>query len=167
MFRQKVISGPKLLLLAGALVGSLFISRAQSQSAAPAAKVSASAPIRYVPPFPRRASMYYDSVWGVDTLKVKLAESGELVRFTYRVLDPQKATPLNDKKVEPSLFDPQAGVSLVIPQLENVGMLRQSSTPQAGKSYWMAFSNSGRHVKRGDQVIIVIGNFRAQGLVVE
>ena len=111
--------------------------------------------------------MYYDSVWGVDTLKVKLAESGELVRFTYRVLDPQKAAPLNDKKVEPSLFDPQAGVSLVIPQLENVGMLRQSSTPQAGKSYWMAFSNSGRHVKRGDQVIIVIGNFRAQGLVVE
>jgi hypothetical protein len=31
----------------------------------------------------------------------------------------------------------------------------------------MAFSNKGRRVKRGDRVIIVIGQFRAEGLVVD
>jgi hypothetical protein len=31
----------------------------------------------------------------------------------------------------------------------------------------MAFSNVGRRVKRGDRVNVVIGNFRAEGLVVE
>jgi hypothetical protein len=111
--------------------------------------------------------MFYGSAWGIDSLNVRWAESGEIVRFTYRVLDPQKAAPLNDKKLEPSLIDPQAGVSLVIPQVQNVGMLRQASTPEAGKSYWMAFSNVGRRVKKGDRVDVVIGNFRAQGLVVE
>jgi len=112
--------------------------------------------------------MFYEGVWGIDSLSVRWAESGEIVRFSYRVLDPQKAAPLNDKKLEPSLIDPQAGVSLVIPQVQNVGMLRQApSTTQAGKAYWMAFSNVGRRVKRGDRVNVVIGNFRAQGLVVE
>jgi hypothetical protein len=74
---------------------------------------------------------------------------------------------LNDKKLEPSLIDPKAGVKLVVPSLEKVGQLRQSSTPQAGRSYWMAFSNKGRLVKRGDRVDVVIGQFRAQGLVVD
>jgi len=31
----------------------------------------------------------------------------------------------------------------------------------------MAFSNKGRLVKRGDHVDVVIGNFQAQGLVVD
>ncbi len=91
----------------------------------------------------------------------------ELIRFSYHVVDPERAKILNDKKSEPSLIDPQAQVKLVVPSLEKVGQLRQSSTPIAGKSYWMAFSNKGRVVKRGDRVIVQIGNFRADGLVVE
>ncbi len=42
-------------------------------------------------------------------------------------------------------------------QMEEIGSLRQSSTQRAGKSYWMAFSNSGTLLKRGDRVDIVIG----------
>ncbi len=115
----------------------------------------------------RHAEMYYEGVWGVDSLRVKYTESGEMIRFSWRVLDPDKAALLNDKKAEPSLIDPQAGVQLVVPEMEKVGKLRQSSTPVAGMSYWMAFSNSGRRVKRGDRVIVMVGQFRADGLVVE
>ena len=123
---------------------------------------------RYHPDrFAGRAGKYYQLVWGVDSLSLRNTESGEVIRFSYRVLDPAKAKPLNDKKNEPSLIDPQAGVKLVVPSLEKVGQLRQSSTPEAGKSYWMAFSNKGRFVKKGDHVDIVIGQFRAEGLVVE
>jgi hypothetical protein len=116
---------------------------------------------------PVQAQRYYEGVWGVDSLTVRYTESGEIIRFSYRVLDPQKAATLNDKKVEPSLRDPQARVSLVVPQMEKIGQLRQSSTPIAGKSYWMAFSNSGRLVKRGHRVDVQIGSFHADGLVVE
>jgi len=125
-------------------------------------------PIHFTPnQLPRRAQMYYEGVWGVDDLRVKQAESGELIRFTWRVLDPTKAKPLNDKKIEPTLIDARAGVQLIVPMMEKVGQLRQTSVPEAGKSYWMAFSNTGRPVKRGDRVTVVIGQFRAEGLVVE
>ena len=117
--------------------------------------------------FAGRAGEYYRLIWGVDSLSVKWTESGEIIRFTYRALDPGKARGLNDKKSEPFLIDPRAGVSLSVPSLEQVGQLRQSADPEEGKSYWMAFSNKGRLVKRGDRVSVVIGQFRADGLVVD
>jgi hypothetical protein len=111
--------------------------------------------------------MYYEGVWGVSELRVKVAESGEMIRFNYRVLDPEKAAALNDKKAEPQLFDAQARVQLAVPEMEKVGKLRQSSTPKAGMTYWMAFSNPTLAVKRGHRVDVVIGTFRANNLVVE
>jgi hypothetical protein len=174
MFDSKL--GIRLMLLAGLLAGSLVVSTARAQSAQGQEKSATPAGKPVVAPLPyrnqpnrlaKRATLYYETVWGVDSLTVKWAESGELIRFSYRVLDVEKAKSLNDKKVEPVLIDPQAGVKLVVPTMEKVGSLRQSSTPEAGKSYWMAFSNSGRPVKRGDHVDVVIGQFRAQGLVVD
>ena len=111
--------------------------------------------------------MYYQGAWGVGELRVKVAESGQIIRFNYRVLDPQKAAVLNDKKAEPELLDPQARVKLTIPQMEKVGKLRQSSTPKTGMTYWMAFSNPTLAVKRGHRVDVVIGSFRATNLIVE
>ena len=117
--------------------------------------------------FAGRAGKYYRLVWGVDELSVKWAESGEVIRFSYRVLDASKAKALNDKANQPLLNDPKAGVQLVVPQMENIGQLRQSAPPEAGRSYWIAFSNKGRLVKRGDHVIVQIGPFKADGLVVD
>ena len=115
----------------------------------------------------RRAELYYEAVWGVSELRVKVAESGEMIRFNYRVLDPEKAAALNDKKAKPELDDAQAQVKLSVPQMEKIGDLRQSSTPKAGMTYWMAFANPTLVVKRGHRVDIVIGPFRANNLVVE
>jgi len=170
-----VFQRSKPVLLASIVYGGLFCSAAIAQTpqsnptpADPAPKSSTGVvPYRYrAHPVPKRAREYYALVWGVDSFSVKSAESGEIIRFNYRVLDADKAKMLNDKKNEPSLIDPQAGVSLVVPTLEKVGQLRQSSAPEVGKVYWMAFSNKGRHVKPGHRVNIVIGNFRAEGLIV-
>jgi hypothetical protein len=168
----------KLLLLLGLVASSLVISGAMARDGQEKEKTGSSLPTaasptalpanRYQPNhMARRAVALYGTTWGVESLSVKSVESGEIIRFSYHVIDADKAKPLNDKKSEPSLIDPQAGVKLVVPSLEKVGQLRQSSTPEAGKSYWMAFSNKGRLVKRGDRVNIVIGLFHADGLVVE
>ena len=169
MIDRNVILKSTWMLLAGVLASSMLVLPAGSQSGAPAAKPTVTAATsRYKPDrFAGRAGTYYRLVWGVEALSVKWAESGEMIRFSYHVLDADKAKALNDKKDEPSLIDPQAGVSLVVPALEQVGQLRQSATPEAGKAYWMAFSNKGRLVKRGDRVSVVIGRFKADGLVVE
>ena len=159
------------VLPVGLLAGSILALgvRGQSPSPAPVAQApAAKTTSRYQPNrFAGRAGKYYELVWGVDSLGLKTVESGEVIRFTYRILDADKAKALNDKKSEPFLIDPRAQVKLVVPSMEKVGQLRQSSTPEAGKSYWMAFSNKGRLVKRGDHVSVVIGKFRADGLVVD
>ncbi len=160
-------------LARGAAVAALLLAcavPAQADTAPPATKPAATAgtPMHYLPNrFAGRAGVYYKTVCGIDSLSVKWAESGEMVRFSWRVLDPERAAVLNDKKADPALIDPRAGVSLVVPVMEKVGQLRQSATPEAGKSYWMAFSNKGRVVKRGDRVDVVVGPFRAQNLVVD
>jgi len=117
--------------------------------------------------FAGRARAYYRLVWGIDDLNLKVVESGEIIRFTWRVLDAGKAGVLNDRKLEPVLIDPAAGVQLSVPVVEKIGPLRQSLAPEAGKSYWMAFSNKGTLVKPGDHVTVVVGPFRADGLVVD
>ncbi len=168
MFRHNGIRETKLMLLAGVLAGSNLVMPVGAQSPAPTGQPGDTAAKHYQPNrFAGRAGKYYQFVWGVDSLAVKWTESGEVIRFSYRVLDADKAKTLNDKKAEPFLIDPKAQVKLVVPSMEKVGQLRQSSTPQAGKSYWMAFSNKGRLVKRGDRVSVVIGQFRADGLVVD
>src|SRR5258708_18976465 len=162
--------------LGALLASSVALSAAVAQSpqgeakpgAAPAKPAGAPPRSRYQRDgFAGRAGEYYRLIWGVDALGVKWTESGEVIRFSYRVLDADKAKVLNEKRAEPSLIDPQVGVKLVVPSMEKIGQLRQSSTPEAGKSYWMAFSNKGRLVKRGDRVSVVIGQFRADGLVVD
>lgn len=156
-------------LLTGIVSCGVLPSAAQSPSSPASSTQAPSASRTHYQPnrFAGRAGTYYSLIWGVDSLSVKWAEQGEIVRFSYRILDAQKAKTLNDKALEPSLIDPQAGVKLVVPALEQVGILRQSGAPEAGKVYWMAFSNSGRRVKRGDRVTVQIGEFRAVGLVVD
>jgi hypothetical protein len=162
-----------LLLGVLSLATAASMSQAQSQSStqsstATTGKAAKGTPTHYQPDrFAGRAGTYYLQIWGIDSISVKLVESGELVRFSYRVVEPTKAAALNDKRNEPSLIDPQQGVSLVVPTMEKVGQLRQTSTPEAGRSYWMTFSNKGRRVKRGDRVDVLIGPFQAKNLVVD
>ena len=174
MFERYRIMGTHAILLVGVLAASVWVVpvRAQSspagvQSATPAGTFSNSPAAYGRSRLAKRAQMYYEAVWGVDSLSIKATESGEIIRFKYRVLDADKAKALNDKKLEPALIDPQARVKLVVPSLEKVGQLRQSSTPEVGRFYWMAFSNPRRSVKRGDRVDVMIGHFRANGLMVE
>ncbi|HEY0786602.1 MAG TPA: hypothetical protein VGD62_12085, partial [Acidobacteriaceae bacterium] len=76
---------------------SLPVLPAYSQAVPPAASATAGtkAPVspakpvsvpsgRSQPPLiARRAALFYESVWGVDSLSVRAVESGELIRFTY------------------------------------------------------------------------------------
>ena len=158
------------LLLAGLLSSTVVALPLAAQTpASPTAKPATTGkPSHYQPSrFPKRAESYYGMVWGLDSLSVKAVESGALIRFSYRILDPQKAKILNDKKFDAFLDAPARNARLSIPSLEKVGQLRQATTEQTGKTYWMAFSNPRRTVKPGDRVNIVIGTFHANGLVVD
>ena len=158
-----------LFIMAGAAAAEL-----PPQTGAPPgrAAASASAPRPTKSPFrPQRESSkaqnYYVSRWGVDDLKVRSTNSGNLIRFTYRVVNTALAQALNDKRNTPAMVSQRARVVLKVPVMDKVGPLRQSMPPEAGKEYWMVFSNKGNFVKPGDRVDVLIGSFHADGLVVE
>lgn len=164
------------VLFGAAMVASLTAC-IWAQSTAPTAQNPASAssvkpagaPYRNQPArVSNRMAAILDSVWGIDSPKLKAVESGMIVRFSYTVLDPQKAKVLSDKRFTPYLESEQKHLQLVVPSMEKVGQLRQAPREvETGQSYWMAFSNPGRQIKPGDRVDIVIGPFQVRGLMVE
>ena len=168
----------RLMLLAAFLTSSLAVSKASAQSAPgsqkpgePEATAHTAASItpvwaRAVPRSGRQAMMYR-RLWGVDNLQVKQTASGELIRFSYTVVDATKAKPLNDKRETPYLIDASTGARLEVPQTEKVGQLRQVATPVNGREYFMVFFNQHGVVKPGNRVSLVIGKFRIDGLTVE
>ena len=144
-------------------------SEAVTARAAPSA---VAAPVRKGSPhrpekLTAKAKTYYVAAWGVDKLKVSSTSSGNLIRFSYRVSDPERAKPLGDKKATPYMIGQRSRAVLSVPVMDKVGMLRQAVTPQEGQEYWMVFSNKGNLVKPGDRVNVVIGAFHADGLMVE
>jgi hypothetical protein len=159
------------ILFAGIIAVSSARSLAaqgQQTSSSPVSKPASHPYVNQPPRISNREAAYLESVWGIADPSVKAVESGIILRFNYRVLDPAKAKVLEDKKFEPSLNCPDKGLSLVIPTMEKVGQLRQAPhTIDAGKTYWMAFSDSGRQIKHGDRVDVVIGTFRVEGIIVE
>ncbi|HLQ12114.1 MAG TPA: hypothetical protein VK130_02555 [Steroidobacteraceae bacterium] len=105
--------------------------------------------------------------WGVEALQVRMLESGQLLRFSYRVADAAKGRVLTDRSAEPNLYDERAHAILVVPVMDQIGKLRQTQPAENGKIYWIVFSNKGGVARRGDRVSVVIGEFRADGLIVE
>ena len=114
-----------------------------------------------------REAVKYRRLWGIEDIHVRWTASGSLIRFSYRVVDKNKAKIFAEKRATPLLVDEQTNLALQVPVMEKIGQLRQVTTLQNGKEYWMAFSNKGRYVKPGSHVTLIIGSSRFNGLVVE
>ena len=114
-----------------------------------------------------KETQYLSAAWGIDHVHVTSTGSGNLLKFTFRVVEPKRAKALGDHEAQPYVFAPRAHAVLQVPTMEQIGQLRQLHTDEANKEYWIAFSNKGTLVKRGDRVDVIIGKFRAPGLLVE
>ena len=183
---NRLVLGALVPALAGLLAGGILAPSAHAetdgtkQSAAEARAAPAPSTARDVAaPTERKASPYhpvkltdraktkYVAAWGVDNLKVSYTASGNLIRFNYRVTDPERAKVLSDGKATPYLLGQKSRALLQIPVMDKVGPLRQTGTPEPGQQYWMVFSNKGNPIKPGDRVNVMIGSFHADGLMVE
>jgi len=151
-------------LIRAAAAAALVLVGHTSQAAAPGIK-------RHSPyiaaQHPASADINYALQWGVDSMQAHQTNAGNLIRFSYRVVDTNKAKVLIDKAAAPLMVSPKANVALQVPVMDKVGPLRQSTELETGKTYWMVFSNKGGLVKPGDHVSVVVGRFRVDGLVVQ
>jgi len=90
-----------------------------------------------------------------------------MLDFRYRVVDPEKAQSLFKRQTKPYLIDQETGARLIVPSPATTGPLRSSNTPKLDRTYFMFFANPGGFIKPGKQITVVIGDFRAENLVVQ
>jgi len=142
------------------------MAQAPTTAATPAIKTAKSSPYHGMKQS-EKARNYYQAAWGVDHLRTTYTSSGNLIRFSYRIVDPKLASSLGDHELTPVLYAPRSHAMLQIPTMEKIGQLRQMGGNEANKEYWMVFSNKGNLVRPGERVDVIIGKFHADGLLVE
>lgn len=101
---------------------------------------------------------------------LRLTAAGAMLDFRYRVLDPQKAAPLLDGRVQPFLLDEAHGAKLAVPDTPVLGRMRQTSRNQVvltDHTYFILFGNPGKAVRSGDTVTLLLGSVRITNVKVQ
>ena len=151
--------------LAGLALGG-FLAFQLAACAKAAADVAAPVPGAQAAPSATRSML--EERWGIRIEGLRPSAGGYMLDFRYRVTDPEKARPLQDRNLQPSLVDLKSGARLYVPSSPKIGAMRSRSDQMlAGRVYFMLFKNPGQAVKRGDHVSIEAGDFRAENLTVE
>ena len=112
-------------------------------------------------------SLRMEEEWGVRVLQIRLSAEGYMLDFRYRVVDAEKTAPLFDRKTKPYLIDQATGAKFLVPEPPKVGALRTTRPPTTDRNYFIIFANPGKYIKKGNRVTVVIGDFRAENLIVE
>ena len=104
--------------------------------------------------------------WGIKILGIRQTANGSLLDFRFHVIDPEKATPLIGRHAKPYMIDEASGMRLSVPNMPKVGSLRAKGN-EPDRDYFILFSNPNGLIKKGSKVIVVIGDFKVENLVVE
>jgi hypothetical protein len=111
--------------------------------------------------------------WGIKVLGLRVTAAGYVLDFRYKVLDPKKAAPIVQRQFSPTpyVLVERNGAKLGVPFTDKAGSLRSSVTNEAqikrGRNYTALFANPGRHVKPGEKVTVVFGDFKAEHMTVQ
>lgn len=105
--------------------------------------------------------------FGIKVVSLRPTAGGQMLDFRFRVVDPEKAKAVLDKNKKAFLMDSKTGKMLPVP-VSKAGPMRQTTLqPEAGRIYFMLFSNPGELVKEGGRVSLVIGDFRKDDILIE
>ena len=117
---------------------------------------------------PEKAQELADD-WGVELLGIRLTAENYMMDFRFHVIDADKALPLFDHRIKPYVIADRSDIKLPVPMAAKVGAFRPTNRGKnitSGRHYYMVFGNPDRHVKKGETVTVVIGDFTVEGLVV-
>lgn len=141
------------LLFAAALLASPALAGAAQAAPAPL-------------PSPTECDDLRDT-WGIEVVRLFTTASGAMLDFRYKVLDPVKAAPIFDHHRRAYLVNQATKETLAVPTSPKTGQFRPTGIPEAGRGYYMIFSNLNRAIQKGDLVSIVVGDVLIPDLVVQ
>lgn len=105
--------------------------------------------------------------WGLRVQSVRQSAAGYMLDVRLHVADAEKAAPLFSAQIKPQLVDLATGAVMSVPTVPKIGSMRSTRKPLQGRGYAMLFANPQQHVKPGAKVLVIMGEFRAEALVVE
>ncbi len=113
-------------------------------------------------------SLSIEEKWGIKVMGIRPTADGNMLHFRYRILDAEKANSLVQPMVKPYVIDNASGKRVMVPSLPKVGSLRQrSKEAKSDRIYFILFSNPRKFIKSGNEVTVVIGDFKTEGLTVQ
>ena len=107
--------------------------------------------------------------WGVEVLGMRLTAANMMLDFRFHVIDADKALTLFDHRIKPYIIADRSQIKLPVPMAAKVGAFRPTNRGKnitSGRNYYMIFGNPDRHVKQGETVTVVIGDFMIESLIV-
>jgi hypothetical protein len=107
--------------------------------------------------------------WGVELISMHLTAAGYMIDFRFRVLDVEKANVFFDHRIKPYLHVEKSNAKLPVPMAAKVGAFRATNRGKnikPDKIYYIVFGNPDAHVKSGEMVTMVVGDFKAESLIV-
>jgi hypothetical protein len=107
--------------------------------------------------------------WGVEIISLYLTAANYMIDFRFRVVDVEKSKIFFDHRVKPYLEVERSHAKLPVPMADKVGAFRATNRGKNIKPnsiYYIVFGNPDAHVKAGDKVSMVIGDFKAEHLTV-
>jgi hypothetical protein len=109
------------------------------------------------PATPEKARDDYRKTLGIEAQSLRLAASGMVADFRYRIVDPAKAVALQKPGAVWTLVESDTGRVHPVPAPAYVGPLRQrNERPQAGRVQFVLFDNHDRTLAPGSRVQIRI-----------
>jgi hypothetical protein len=106
---------------------------------------------------------------GVEIQSLQMTAGGYMMDFRFRVLDVEKAKIFFDHRVKPYLHVEKSNAKLPVPMASKVGAFRSTDRGKnikPNKNYYIVFGNPDAHVKRGEKVTLVVGDFKVEGMTV-
>ncbi|WP_157979312.1 hypothetical protein [Rhodoferax ferrireducens] len=105
---------------------------------------------------------------GIQVTALRLSAGGFMLDLRYRILDPEKAALILDRRVVAYLLD-SAGARLGVASSPKIGPLRSSKRGaiHLDRDYAMVFGNPGHYLQRGSQITLVIGKQKVENLIIE
>lgn len=136
------------------------------QPAAPVLTEAGDQPAPVAEPPPREDPVQAN--WGIEVTGLRLAAGGNMLDFRYKVVDPNKADSFTKQSQNVYLIDEATGTKLPLPDAPRTGAMRRTAQkPLAGHGYFLNFPNPERRLQTGSKVTLVMGNFKAENLVVQ
>jgi len=118
----------------------------------------------------KRDGAHMRDKWGIEIVGITLSAAGYMLDLRYRIVDAGKAEPLVSRggMVQPYLVDQSTGSRLLVPGSIKTGSQdRNGQEAVPGRVYDTLFANPSGQVKPGSKVTVVLGEFRAEDLVVQ